>query len=408
MSRFHRVCAVVLGGLLLGGAVFAQDWPQWRGVNRDGKVTGFTAPQAWPKTLEQQWKVKVGAGDASPVLVGEKLYVFACQDDQEMIYCLSAKDGAALWVDKYPAPPVTGPASRHAGPRGTPAVAEGKVVTLGSTGIVSCIDAATGQVLWTKDEFPKQYPMFFTAMSPLIVDGLAIVQLGGKDQGGIIAYELATGNVKWRWLEEGPEYASPALMTVDGVKQLVTLTNKRVVGVSVADGKLLWSLPFVPEMRAYNAATPIIDGPTVIISGARRGTRAIYIERKGEVFLPREVWSNPDTAVQYNTPVLKDGLLYGLTDRGNLFCLNAKTGKTAWTDTAQTDRGGFCTLLDVGAALLALPGSGELIVFTPTDKAYTELARIKVADTPTYASPVIAGNRIFVKDQDSVTLWLLK
>jgi len=409
MSHVNRMLTVMLGTLLLISSVgFTQDWPQWRGVNRDGKVTGFIAPQTLPPTLAQQWKVKVGAGDASPVLVGDKLYVFAAQGDQEMTFCLNVADGTQRWQDKYTTPPITGPAaSRHPGPRGTPAVADGKVVTLGVNGVVSCLDAATGKLLWRKDEFPKMAPMFFAAMSPLITDGLAIAQLGGKDQGGIIAFELATGNVKWRWLGEGPEYASPALMTAGGVKQIVTLTNKSLVGVAVADGKLLWTLPFVPQSRAYNAATPIIDGQMVIYTGATRGTHAITVEKKGETFTTTELWSNPAVSVQYNTPVLKDGLLFGLSDHGNFFCLDAKTGKTAWIDPTVTDHMGFGTLLDVGVAMLALPSSGELIAFKPIAQAYTEQARLKIAETPTYGSPIIAGKRIFVKDQDAVILWVL-
>jgi outer membrane protein assembly factor BamB len=407
MSFVTRFLAVLVLASLCA-VVFAQDWPQWRGPNRDGKVAGFVQPAAMPPTLTKGWQVKVGVGDAGPVLVGDKLYVFAGQGDQEVTLCLNAADGTQAWKDSYPAPPVTGPASRHAGPRGTPAVADGKVVTLGSSGTVSCLDAATGKVLWRKDEFPGVIPQFYTSMSPLVVDGLAIAQLGGKAQGGMLAFSLATGEVKWRWLDEGPEYASPVLLTAGGVKQLVTLTNKRVVGVAVADGALLWSLPFVPAMRAYNAATPLVAGDTVIYTGAQRGTHAVKIEKQGAAFTATAVWDNPDVAVQYNTPVLKDGLLFGLSDKGNVFCLDAKTGKTAWIDAAVTDRMGFCTLLDLGPALLALPSSGELIAFKPDATAYAELARLKVADTPTYAPPLVAGNRIFVKDMENLTVWGVK
>ena len=409
MLHINRLFVYLLGGmLLLSAAGIAQDWPQWRGANRDGIVTGFIAPQAWPGALTQQWKVKVGAGDASPLLVGDKIYVFANQADQEITLCLNAADGALLWQDKYTAPPMTAPASRHPGPRATPAVADGKVVTLGASGTVSCLDAATGKLLWRKDEFPNVVPMFYTAMSPLLVDGLAIAQLGGKGNGGIIAFDLTSGEVKWRWLLEGPEYASPALLTVVGSKQIVTLTEKSLVGVSVADGKLLWSIPFAPHARAYNAATPIIVGQTVIYSGATRGTHALKIEKQGDIFTTTALWDNPDVGVQFNTPVLKDGLLYGLSDHGNLFCIDAKTGKTAWLDAAKTDAGGFCSVLVVDGAVLALPSSGVLIAFKPDAKAYSELARLKVAETATYACPIIAGNRIFVKDADSLTLWVLK
>jgi len=397
----------VLGLLLCSIAVEAADWPQWRGANRDGKVTGFTVPQAWPKTLTKKWTVPVGAGDATPALVGDKLYVFARQGQDEVTLCLNAEDGKELWRDQYAADAPTGAAARHAGPRSSPAVADGKVVTLGVNGVLSCLDAASGKLLWRKDPFPKTVPQFFTAMSPLIVDGMAIAHLGGKGKGAILAYDLATGNEKWRWDAEGPEYASPALMTVEGVKQLVTLTEKSIVGVAVADGKLLWQLPFVPQMRAYNAATPIVDGQTVVCTGAGRGTKAIKIEKQGDAFVAKELWNNPDVAVQFNTPVLENGLLFGLSSRGNLFCLNAQDGKAAWTDAAQHGRG-FAAIVDAGPVILALPSTSELIAFKPSAAAYEEVARIKVSDTPTYAHPILAGNRVFVKDQDALTLLTLE
>jgi outer membrane protein assembly factor BamB len=405
----HRSSAAIAGcvALLSASCMCAQDWPQWRGPNRDGKVSGFTAPDKWPSTLTQKWKATVGSGDATPALVGDKLYVFARQGAEEVVLCLNAADGKELWQHKYEAQAVTGAAARHPGPRSSPAVAEGKVVVLGVGGVLSCLDAATGKLAWRKDEFPKVVPRFFTATSPIITEGIVIAHLGGQGNGAIMAFDLASGELKWKWAEEGPAYSSPVLMTVAGTKQIVTLTEKSVVGVAVADGKLLWQLPFAVQGMVYNAATPIVDGQTVIYTGAGRGTKAVKIEKDGDGFAAKELWSNPQLAPQFNSPVLKDGLLFGLSNRGNLFCINAQTGQTAWTDSTQRDRSGFAAILDAGSVLLALPSSSELIVFKPSDKEYAELARIKVADTPTYAHPLIIGKRIFAKDNETVTLWTL-
>ena len=409
MTGANRLIGVMLGCAVLIGAahVGAQDWPQWRGPNRDGKVVGFTAPQAWPEALTQKWRTTVGSGDATPALVGEKLYVFARQGEDEVILCLDAGEGKELWREEYAAQAVTGAAARHPGPRSSPAVAKGKVVTLGVGGVLSCLDATTGEVLWRKDPFPKVVPQFFTATSPVIVDGVALAHLGGRGNGAIIAYDLASGDEEWRWDAEGPEYASPVLLTVDAMKQIVTLTEKSIVGIGVADGKLLWQLPFVPQRRAYNAATPIVDGQTVIYTGAARGAKAVKIEKEGGGFSATELWSNPDLAPQYNTPVLKDGLLFGFSDRGYLYCINAENGQTAWTDTTQRGRG-FAAIVDAGSCLLALPSNAELAVFKPTAEQYEQLALIKVSDTSTYAHPIVAGKRIFVKDQDAVTMWIVE
>ena len=435
MKNANRTMIVVSGCMILMSAncVLAQDWPQWRGPNQDGKVTGFNAPKTWPKELAQKWKAAVGSGDAAPVLVGDKLFVFARQGEDEVTLCLNAADGTQLWQDKNPVPAISGPdAGQHSGPRSSPAVANGKVVTLGVCGAISCLDAASGKVLWRKDDFPGAWPKFHVAMSPIIVDGRCIVQLGKPGEGTTVAYDLATGEPKWKWTGDGPGYASPVLLTVSGTKMIVTQTEKSVVAIAVADGKLLWQTPFEPMGMAYNAATPIVDGQTVIYCGQGRGAKAVKLEKQGDSFTGKELWSNPDNAVQFNSPVLKNGLVYGLSAKNDFFCLNAQDGKTLWTapysppaaggEGQSQDQGmgkgrggrgmgrsaGYGSIIDAGSVLLALTPAFQLVVFQPGDKAYTEVARIKVADTATYAHLVVAGNRIFVKDQDSLMLWAIE
>ena len=396
-------CVVVM----IASCALAQDWPQWRGTNRDAKAAGFTVPKTWPKELTQKWKVTVGQGDATPALVGDKLYVFARQGGDEITLCLNAATGKEVWQDKYAAQAITGAPSSHPGPRSSPTVADGKVVTLGVGGILSCLDAATGKMLWRKDDFPGAWPKFFTAMSPIVVDGLCIAHLGKQGEGAIVAYDLAAGNQKWKWIGDGPAYASPVLMTVEGAKMIVAQTEKNIVAIAVADGKLLWEAPFAPQGMAYNAATPIVDGQTIIYTGQGRGTKAVKIEKQGDGFAAKELWSNPENAVQFNSPVLKNGLLFGLSQRGNFFCINAQTGQTAWTDPTG-GRGGFGSIVDAGSVVLALTSKSPLVAFEPNDKEYKELASFKVAENQTYAYPVVAGSRIFVKDQDSITLWTVE
>jgi len=409
MRNNHCTFAAAAGGLILisVGQAVGQDWPQWRGPNRDGKVSGFTAPEKWPTALTQKWRTTVGQGDATPALVGDQLYVFARQGEEEVALCLNADSGDQLWQNKYTARAVTGPAARHPGPRSSPAVAEGKVATLGVGGILSCLDAATGKEAWRKDQFPNAVPRFFPGSSPMIVDGLCVAQLGGTDNGGIVAFDLATGTQKWKWAGEGPAYASPVLLTAAGAKQIVAQTEKSLVGVAASDGKLLWQLPAQPQGRCYNSATPIVDGQVVYYTGQGKGTRAVKVEKQADGFAAKELWSNEQLGTGFNTPVLKDGRLYGLSDQGYFFCLNAQTGQAAWTDTNKLSSN-FGAILDAGSVLLALPEKTGLIAFKPSDKQYEELARIKLSDTPIYAHPVVAGKRLFVKDQDAVTLWMFE
>jgi outer membrane protein assembly factor BamB len=404
MNRNIRLTSLIATALTLviADTSFAQDWPQWRGPNRDAKITGFVAPQTWPKSLSAKWKITVGAGDATPALVGDKLYVFARVGGDEITLCLNAADGSKVWENKTPAPAVTGPASGHPGPRSSPAVADGKVVTLGVGGTLSCLDAADGHVLWRKDDFTKSIPQFFTASSPIIADGLCIVQLGGRSNGLIAAFDLTTGAEKWKWTGDSTTYSSPVLATIQGVKQIVAMTDKNLVGLSAADGKLLWQSPIVAQGRAYNAPTPIIDGQTIYCTGSGKGTKAVKIEKQGDKFTATEAWTNAQLGTNFNTPVLKDGFLYGISDRGNLFCLNAQDGKTAWTDTARLNN--FASIVDAGSVILALPSTSELIAFKPDGKQYEQLARIKIADGQTFSYPIVSGNKLFVKDQQSLAM----
>lgn len=451
MKTLSRIMFIISGPVLAAGtgSVQAQDWPQWRGPNRDGKAAVFTAPKTWPKALTQKWKVTVGDGVATPSLVGDKLYVFARQEGGEVIRCLNAATGDEIWKEKWDALGATGGAAGFSGPRSSPAVAEGKVVVLGVRGALLCLDAATGKVAWRKDEFPGALPRFFTSASPVIANGMCIAQLGSPEKGGIVAFDLTKGDEKWKWTGEGPAYASPVLMTIGDTKLIVAQTESKMVALNAADGKLLWEIPFKGEGRSYNAATPIVNGQTIIYTGSGRGTTAIKLEKDGEGYAAKELWKNPDMSVQFNSPILKDGFVYGLTSRNDLFCINAADGKTAWTAPAGAAApnaapppppearpadvpppppdgpaggrrpggpgggrggrggggGGYGSIVDAGSVLIALTPSSQLIVFQPTEKAYTEVARIKVADSPTHAYPVVSGNRIFTKDKDSVTLW---
>ena len=426
MKKANRILSAVSGLALTVTASLAQDWPQWRGANRDGKSAGFTAPKTWPKELTQKWKVTVGEGVATPCLVGDKLYVFARQEGGEITRCLDAGTGKELWQDKYDAMGATGPASGFSGPRASPTVAEGKIVTLGVRGVLSCLDAASGKVVWRKNDFNGAYPRFFASSSPVVADGLCVAQLGGPDKGGVVACELSSGKEKWNWTGDPAAYASPLLMSVDGTKLIVAQTETKMVALTQADGKLVWETPFAVQGRGYNAATPIADGQILIYAGSGRGTTAVKLEKKGDAFAARELWKNPDNSVMFNTPLLKNGLLFGFSAGNDFFCINAQDGKTAWTApsvAASTDstaegagggrkgrggRGGFGSIVDAGSVLLALTPASELIAFEPNDKSYHELARIKVADTPTHAYPVVSGNRVFIKDQEAVTLWTVQ
>ncbi|MBK9137661.1 MAG: PQQ-like beta-propeller repeat protein [Verrucomicrobia bacterium] len=452
-SRAAAALAVAVIFSSFAAGFSTQGWPQWRGANGAARAADFKVPKTWPKELTQKWKVTVGEGVATPALVGDRLYVFTRQDGGEVIRCLNASTGKELWLDKYDSLGATGPAQSFSGPRSSPAVADGKVVTVGVRGMLSCLDAATGRLLWRRDDF-QAWPNFFVSSSPLILDGTVVAQLGGRENGALVAYDLATGNEKWRWRSGNPSYASPAVATVDGVKLIVVQTEARLAAVNAADGRVVWegdrgTPPDSPGGRGgrggggrdYKATTPAADGPVVFITG--RANKAIRFEKSAEGFKANQLWSNEEKASQFASPVVKEGTLFGLSAANELFALDAQNGNLLWSagitaasqlavapPESRGDGGparpegpggrggagggrmgggsGYGSVVDAGTVLLALTPSAELVAFEPSRDAFKEVARLRVANSPTHAYPVPAGNRIFVKDRDSVILWTVE
>lgn len=397
---------VILILVAMPAELICQDWPQFRGPGRDGRVVGFKAPAEWPKELKQVWKVSVGTGDATPVLSGNRLYLSTRQGTDEIILCIDALTGKEIWKSPYPAMAVTGPAASHPGPRSTPSVYDGKIITFGVSGILSCLDAKTGKVLWRKENPDNAFPQFFTGMSPLVTDGLVIVHHGAKDKGTIIAHELATGKERWKWEGDGPSYSSPSLMVTGGKKHIIVQTEKSLISLNQADGKLLWQIPAVPLQRFYNCTSPYINGQVIYFTGQGTGTKAIEVVRDGDRYTVKELWSNPEVGAKWNTPVLIEGFLYGFTDQKRMYCINAVTGKTAWID--NTVHSDFATIVDCGKVIIGLTSTSKLLVVEPGSASYNEAAFYKVSDTPVYSFPVIAGNSVYIKDADSLILYRIE
>lgn len=408
MKKGIKIITVTGLLLILPGlnSAFGQDWPQWRGSDRDSKVVGFKAPATWPEELTQQWKINIGWGDATPVLAKEKLYVFTRMEGNEVLQCLEPSTGEVIWKDSYPADTVTGPAARHPGPRSTPTVINGKVIIIGATGIISCLDAESGKLLWRNSDYANMVPAFFTGMSPVVIDNKCFAHLGSAESSAIIAFDLASGSIVWKYEGDGPTYSSPDIMTLDNIKQVVMFTDKTLLGLSADDGKMLWEIPAPVERRFYNSSSPLIDGHKVFYTGQGLGSRAVNITKKGNDYFFSEVWENSAIGTTYNTPVLKDGFLFGLSNRGYLYCLNASNGETAWADT--TRHKDFGSIIDAGSVMLALSSSSNLVVFKPETDTYRQIALISVAETPIYAHPLVSGNKIYIKDEESLILYTIE
>jgi outer membrane protein assembly factor BamB len=403
---YTRLAVVAL--LVVGFApVAAQDWPQWRGPGRDGLISAFREPASWPMTLTKRWNVDVGTGYATPLVVGDRLYVFTRQGENEVITAFDAASAKVLWRTSYPAPfkmnPATAP--HGPGPKSTPTFAANRLFTLGISGIVTAFDATTGRQIWQKPAGPVE-PLYHTAMSPLVVGNLVILHVGGHDNGALTAFDAATGDVRWSWNGDGPAYGSPLLFDLSGTPQVVTFTQKYFVGVSLEGGKLLWRRPFTTPSTT-TSQTPLLYKDMVIETGRDNGVTAFRaVPRSGE-WATNNVWHTDEVSTHMSDAVAIDGVLFGLShlNSGQYFALDLETGKVLWKSDAR--QANHAAIARAGNTIFSLEDDSELVVIRFNKERFEPVTRYKVATSETWTQPVISGNRIFVKDVSSVTLWTI-
>jgi outer membrane protein assembly factor BamB len=319
---------------------------------------------------------------------------------------LDAATGKEVWSTSYPAAftPMKAAARHGSGPKSTPVYFKGRLYSIGMTGIVTAFDAASGKQLWQKPG-STVVPQYTThAFSPIVEGAMVIFHIGGHDQGALTAFDLATGDVKWSWNGDGPAYASPIVVSLGGTRQVVTMTQKNIVGVSAATGELLWQRPFVSKFQD-NSITPTLYGQTIIVSGTEMGVTAFTVANRTNKWVTDDVWKNEDVALSLSNGVLVGDTLYGMSHRasGQLFALDAKSGKTLWKGDPRLATN--VAMVKSGDLLFVLKDDAELMVARANPAAFEPLKRYKVAESATWAQPTLSGNRIFVKDVSTLALW---
>lgn len=406
VQRSRVACAALLLACAGGAAAqrAPQDYPQWRGLNRDGAASGFTEPATWPEALTRKWKVEIGEGYATPLVVGDSVYAFTRRNATEVMTALRAATGAERWRTSYAAPytPDTPAAAHGVGPKATPLFHNGKLFSLGITGIVSAFDAATGTLAWQTSAAPE-HPTYGTAVSPVADANLVFVHPG--NHGPLTAFDANTGAVKWS-AGGGGAFASPMIIELDGVRQVVTMTQDSVLAVSLSDGTRLWEYPW--QSRASpSAITPILYDDTLIISSQSMGVTALRPSKRGSKWVVDQVWATRDVSLFLSNPVIVGDTLFGLSEkaRGQFFALDANTGKVLWL--GQPRQASNTAVVKAGSLLLLLNDDGELIVARSSRAGFEPVKRYTVADSSTWAQPAVSGNRIFIKDLTSLSLWTL-
>ncbi|HEX5735871.1 MAG TPA: PQQ-binding-like beta-propeller repeat protein [Blastocatellia bacterium] len=375
-------------------------------------MASFAAPKAWPEKLTLKWKATVGEGHSSPIVAGNRVYIQTRQGEEEVISAIDLNTGKPLWSERYAVSYVMNPAAlgHGKGPKSTPVISGGKLYTLSINGVLSSFDAQTGKLIWRK-EFSKDFkatsPLYGTAMSPLVVDNMVVAHVGGDSGGMLAAFNAETGEMKWSWRGDGPGYASPIIVDIGGARQIVTQSEKNLIAVSAATGELLWQIPFTTDYD-QNIVTPVVYKDTVIFSGLDKGTFAIKPQMSGGKWKPEQVWHNPQVSMYMNSPVIVGDHLLGLSHKrkGQFFGLDARTGATVWATEGREAENS--AMLAAGNLLFVLTNDAQLIVARKRATAFEPLKKYTVAKSPTWAHPVVIGNRILIKDGSTLALWGLE
>ena len=432
----HRTpLALLIVCLLVVSTVTADEWPQWRGPQRDGvwRETGIV--EELPDEVQPRWTADIGAGYSSPTVADGRVYITDRIDEPEEIervHCFDFKTGKQVWTHAYPTGDLYGRIGYKAGPRAAVIVQEGKAYSLGSAGHLLCFDAATGKVLWQHDlytQYQIDMPRWGIAASPLIEGDLLIVQAGGKDA-CMIAFDRNSGKEAWRALSDAASYVAPIVIDQAGRRVLVTYMADRVAGMDPKTGQVLWSYDMPGSQWPIAISTPVVHDDLLFLSSAHVGSALLRLDP--DRMAVHEVWrkngkTNREDGTLHSlitTPILRDGYIYGLHQNAKLRCLDLKTGEVVWESEGAMPPEKFGTLHMVEHAptgrVFIFNEIGELVIANLTPMGYIELDRAKLVEPTkpqnpgrrtgvTWAHPAFAHRHILVRsDQKLVCVDLSK
>lgn len=395
------------------------DWPQWRGINRDGLSRESGLLTEWPaEGPAVAWKVDtVGEGYSSIAVADGRIFTLGNVDGEGRIICLDERDGSTLWSVHPPAETRLYRHGKGNGARGTPTVDKDLVFAIGGGGDLTCLRADTGEVVWSKHlvtDLGGKVPGWGYSESPLI-DGDRVIVTPGESQGTLAALDRSTGAVVWRStdLQDKAHYCSAALATIHGVRQIITFTGgrgsrrspgdpPRLVGVDAETGKLLWSYEKSAN-RTANVSTPVIHKDTVFSASAYgTGGGLCRIRKTDDGFEAEPVYFEKSFQNHHGGMVLVDGYLYGTGSR-SLICMNIETGEIAWQNRSVGK--GSITCADGHLYCYGEKNLVGLVEVNP--KEYVEKGRFDVpqGEWPTWAHPVVANGKLYLRDMNHLTCY---
>lgn len=393
---------------MLAATAAASDWPQFLGPDRNGAYPGPSTSFSLhnPRLL---WKQEVGAGFSSPTVAGERLILFHRKGGNEIVAALDAASGKRIWSFEYPTA-YRDDFGFDEGPRGTPAIAGGRVYTYGAEGMLHALDLATGKKLWgidTHSRFKVRKGFFGAAASPLVEGNAVVVNVGGPEGSGLVAFEAATGKVLWTATNDEAGYSSPIAATIEGRRSILCLTRAGLVAVDPAAGSVRFQFPWRARSHAsVNAAVPIVAGNLIFLS-ASYNTGATLLEAAGDRL--KQLWSSDEAlSSHYASSVLKDGYLYGFHGRqefGQSFrCIEMKTGKVRWS----VDGIGAGTVTRIGDRLLIVKENGEGITAAASPEAFKPESQAQLLPRVVRSYPALANGRLFVRNETTLAAYSIE
>jgi outer membrane protein assembly factor BamB len=397
-SEAQKTAAVVepLGPIAAG----EHDVLDYRGPHRDGVVQTPPLARDWSATPPKLvWRQPVGGGYAGFVVAGPLAVTIEQRRDREAIVAYDTATGAERWVHSYPA--LFSERLGGDGPRATPTIAGDRVYSLGATGVLACLDLASGKLEWSANILELNASgnvEWAMSGSPLLDQGLVIVnpgsQKGNDSSRALLALEAADGRVRFGGTVAQAGYASPMLVTLAGARQYVIFDAVGVAGCDTSDGHELWRYPWKSDFD-INASQPVVLEDDRLLISSSSGSALLKIAQQDGTWSADEVWKIRKMKCGYASPIAFDGYLYGI-DENLLACVKLADGKQVWKDRAA--HYGHGQILRSADLLIVLAETGELALVEATPERFHELGRIQAIEGKTWNNPTVVGNRIFVRN----------